>query len=315
MDLYGDDIDSLLGIDQLNQNINADENNEDIGTSTDGGGAMNYDNENEDKNDSNDDESNKPTQPIEPKKRTVRNPQLRLNVERLKSERGIQAIDEYFTDIKFHGKGHEKHDLNNVLKRLEHWAHRLYPKYNFDDFIETTEKLGKKKQIQTYMNMYRQGLLEKVNVQIENDDKDDEMNENDDGIVAPREPIDEFDDLIGQQIEKYRTLPPRTPAHETTFDSIRSPNSSSRSSVLLATPSFSSRAAVASTPMSDIYPLPQSPMPAATDSSSTSTTITSEQMAKIAENRRIAQERLRAKREAAAAAAAAAATSSEAGLT
>lgn len=47
-----------------------------------------------------------------------------LNVERLKGPRGIIAIDEFFDDIKFKGKGYESQDLENVMKRLEHWAHR-----------------------------------------------------------------------------------------------------------------------------------------------------------------------------------------------
>ena len=31
---------------------------------------------------------------------------------------------------------------------LEHWAHRLFPKATFDDFIERLEKLGSKKALQ-----------------------------------------------------------------------------------------------------------------------------------------------------------------------
>lgn len=49
---------------------------------------------------------------------------LTLNVERLKGPRGIIAVDDFYKDIKFKGKGYEKQDLNEVMKRLEHWAHR-----------------------------------------------------------------------------------------------------------------------------------------------------------------------------------------------
>ena len=49
---------------------------------------------------------------------------LTLNVERLKGPRGIIAVDDFFKDMKFKGKGYEKQDLNEVMKRLEHWAHR-----------------------------------------------------------------------------------------------------------------------------------------------------------------------------------------------
>lgn len=47
-----------------------------------------------------------------------------LNVERLKGARGIIAIDDFFQNVKFKGKGFEKHDLNETMKRLEHWSHR-----------------------------------------------------------------------------------------------------------------------------------------------------------------------------------------------
>lgn len=47
-----------------------------------------------------------------------------LNVERLKGQRGIIAVEDFYTNMKFKGKGYEKQDLDEVMKRLEHWAHR-----------------------------------------------------------------------------------------------------------------------------------------------------------------------------------------------
>ena len=214
---------------------------------------------------------------------------MRLNAERLQGDRGIQKIEDHFKDFKFAGKGHEKSDLNKVMKNLEHWAHRLYPAYNFDDFISKTEQLGKKKQLQTHMYRYRHNLLE-PQMKATNGkpgESDEENGDINDGV----EPIDEFDDLIGQQIEKYKTAPPKTPAHETTFDSVRS-------SIYPGTPTLMQRNPVeASTPWSnhsDIQSLPATPVP-----SEKTTKLTSDQMARIAENRRLAQERLKAKREAA----------------
>lgn len=57
-------------------------------------------------------------------KMKIKKKQFRLNPERLKSDRGIIAIDDIFKDIKFKGKGYEKHDLDDIMKRFEHWAHR-----------------------------------------------------------------------------------------------------------------------------------------------------------------------------------------------
>lgn len=31
------------------------------------------------------------------------------------------------------------------MKKLEHWAHRLYPKFQFDDCLDKIAALGKKK--------------------------------------------------------------------------------------------------------------------------------------------------------------------------
>lgn len=47
-----------------------------------------------------------------------------LNAERLKGPRGIIAVEDFYKDMKFKGKGYEKQDLDEVMNRLEHWAHR-----------------------------------------------------------------------------------------------------------------------------------------------------------------------------------------------
>lgn len=224
--------------------------------------------------------------------------QLRLNVERLKSERGIQTAENYFKDIKFMGKGHERHDLNNVMKRLEHWAHRLYPNFNFDDFIATCERLGKKKEIQRHMYRYRQGMLEDEAAAKVTEDDNTEDNDREE-----MEPIDELDEIIDQQIQNYSVAPPKTPrtpgpGHDTTFDSLRSS--------VIGTPKFMGRQPVeASTPLpysSDdlgVRPLTDTPGKPNADRPPAAATapLSSEQMARIAENRRLAQERLKAKRD------------------
>lgn len=214
-------------------------------------------------------------------------------MERLKSDRGIHTVENYFKDFKCRGKGHEREDLNAIMKRLEHWAHRLYPNYQFNDFVAQVEKLGRKKEIQTHMYRYRHGLLEDLT---KNNDKEiDEVNE-EESRMEGIEPIDELDEIIDQQIQNY-TMAPRTPAHERTFESIRSS--------MIATPRLRDQHPIEqSTPVAK----PVESVPIARPA------LTSEQMAKIAENRRLAQERLRLKKleaEKAAAAAAASAANTE----
>ena len=64
--------------------------------------------------------------------------------------RGILALHAAFKDIKLKGKGYEKDNLDLVMKKLDHWAHRLFPKLPFDDCIERVEKLGSKKPVQVH---------------------------------------------------------------------------------------------------------------------------------------------------------------------
>lgn len=63
---------------------------------------------------------------VEPKIKIVKVKKklVTLNVERLKGPRGIIAVEDFFEKMKFKGKGYEKQDLDEVMKRLEHWAHR-----------------------------------------------------------------------------------------------------------------------------------------------------------------------------------------------
>lgn len=214
---------------------------------------------------------------IEPKKRSVRNLQPRLNVDRLKSDRGVHTIENYFKDVKLMGKGHEKHDLNNIMKKLEHWAHRLYPRFGFDDSIAAIETLGKKKELQSHMTRYRLGMLEPVL----NLEQPEEVLEDDNEQLA--EPFDEMDALLDEQISHAKT-PGKTSfrGNNTSFDSLK--NTSIGSSIL-NTPKFVPGKQSASTPYVD-------------QTAESPRQLTSEQIAKIAENRRIAQERLKAKREA-----------------
>lgn len=39
-------------------------------------------------------------------------------------------------------------DLRLLMQKMENWAHRLYPKLQFEDFVDKVEKLGNKKEVQ-----------------------------------------------------------------------------------------------------------------------------------------------------------------------
>lgn len=154
------------------------------------------------------------------KSHVVRNPVPKLNTERLKGPTGIQTIETYFEGFKFYGKGHERTDLDRIMKRLEHWSYRLFPKYHFDDFLTRVEQLGTKKDLQVFIKRYRLDMITSDNNLITDDnmDKDEEQEEN--------VPLDDFDLLIAEQIQKQKqaetgasVLTPST-SNEDAFDEL-----------------------------------------------------------------------------------------------
>ncbi|KAM4744526.1 TIMELESS-interacting protein [Anableps anableps] len=89
------------------------------------------------------------------KRKGVKRPQPKLDSQRLISERGLPALRTLFDNVRFKGKGHEAEDLRLLMQKMENWAHRLYPKLQFEDFIERVEKLGSKKEVQTCLKRIR----------------------------------------------------------------------------------------------------------------------------------------------------------------
>ncbi|XP_058593291.1 TIMELESS-interacting protein [Neofelis nebulosa] len=93
-----------------------------------------------------------------PPKRTVKRNIPRLDAQRLISERGLPALRHVFDKAKFKGKGYEAEDLKTLIRHMEHWAHRLFPKLQFEDFIDRVEYLGSKKEVQTCLKRIRLDL-------------------------------------------------------------------------------------------------------------------------------------------------------------
>ncbi|XP_060924504.1 TIMELESS-interacting protein [Limanda limanda] len=89
------------------------------------------------------------------KRKGVKRPQPKLDSQRLISERGLPALRTMFDHVHFKGKGHEAADLKLLMQKMENWAHRLFPKLQFEDFIDKVEKLGNKKEVQTCLKRIR----------------------------------------------------------------------------------------------------------------------------------------------------------------
>ncbi|KAM4747973.1 TIMELESS-interacting protein [Rhinophrynus dorsalis] len=113
-----------------------------------------------------------------PARRAVKRPQPKLDAQRLTSQRGLPALRHMFDGVKFKGKGHEAEDLKALIRQMENWAHRLFPKLQFEDFINRLEFLGNKKEVQTCLKRIRMDMpivhedftSEEVIVQMEDDD-------------------------------------------------------------------------------------------------------------------------------------------------
>lgn len=115
------------------------------------------------------------------KKRVVTNPRPKLNKDRLAGAKGIPELLRMSKNVHWRGKGHEVHDLDTALSLLEHWGHRLFPQMNSDNFFSNLERLGMKREVQTYMRKLRMGLEGDVGEQLQ-------FGENiDDGIVEEKD--------------------------------------------------------------------------------------------------------------------------------
>uniref|UniRef100_A0A182WGA1 TIMELESS-interacting protein n=1 Tax=Anopheles minimus TaxID=112268 RepID=A0A182WGA1_9DIPT len=149
----------------------------------------------------NDDAADGPSKPVqvEVKKKTVKHPRNMLNEAKLCGPRGIIALKDHFKDFKFRGKGHEASDLNRLMRHYEHWAHRLYPKFHFDDCMTKIEKLGHKKQVQMYMNKYRSGQLQQELDEAAAVHSDEEPDAN-----QLNQPLDPLDSMLEEQIARSR---------------------------------------------------------------------------------------------------------------
>lgn len=149
-------------------------------------------------------------------RRIVSRPQPKLNADKLMTKTGIAQLPELFQNVKFGGKGRELNDLNLLLFKLEHWAHRLFPSLTFDDFIEKVEQIGSKRPLKTFVSKIRYDLPlnldpEEEVVEMESEDEPQTIPDNNkifDAIVAKHTPNIDFhtnhifnSQIINQQIQ------------------------------------------------------------------------------------------------------------------
>lgn len=226
---------------------------------------------------------------VEPKKRIVRNPRHRLTIEILTGSKGIHTIENYFSTIKYKGRNHEKEDLNEILKHLQHWAHRMYPSYKFNDILDNIERLGRKKPLQVHMSRYRLGLVENLSTAASNSkiDADDNPDE-----IEISEPFDEFDALLDKQIALSKVASDTSTAHSS---SVTANSTQFLKATNCLENSQNSKSDYIENAVADKHHIIQN-SPHQSPKKMISNHLTPEQLERAAANRKLAQERLAAKR-------------------
>ncbi|KAH7691286.1 Protein F23C8.9 [Aphelenchoides avenae] len=91
------------------------------------------------------------------KRQATQKPRPKLNELVLTSEKGLRALREQFQDWQV--KSSNPYDnLNDMMKKMEYWAHTVYPQLTFDDFLSRAEQLGKKRPVRVQMMKMRMGV-------------------------------------------------------------------------------------------------------------------------------------------------------------
>ncbi|XP_005098114.1 TIMELESS-interacting protein [Aplysia californica] len=128
-------------------------------------------------------------------KLTAKRTMPKLDETRLTGERGIPVLPKVFQDIHLKGKNHEVEDLKAIVRRLEHWGHRLFPKMPFAEVLERVERLGAKKAVQTCVKKIRLDMLEMP----EDREDEDDVQRAGDTQQEVQVDEDEIEDLLREQ--------------------------------------------------------------------------------------------------------------------
>ncbi|KAK9479445.1 replication fork protection component Swi3-domain-containing protein [Lipomyces japonicus] len=101
----------------------------------------------------------------------------KLDVERLLSVDGLLDLRVRAQRMRFKGKGHEYKDLGRLLECYQLWAHNLFPKAKFADFLQTTERLGRTGRMKIARNGYIDEYRPKRTYDAESNDSNDDSDD------------------------------------------------------------------------------------------------------------------------------------------
>ncbi|KAI5899348.1 Swi3-domain-containing protein [Schizophyllum commune H4-8] len=112
-----------------------------------------------------------------------------LDESRLISPIGFPQLIEDTKNFKIKGKGHEATDLNRLLNIYQFWAHRMYPRTQFNDTVERIEKLCHSRRMHNQLGMMRDAAFGKAPkedaIDLSDSDNDDARERPQNGITLP----------------------------------------------------------------------------------------------------------------------------------
>ncbi|QRV99984.1 chromosome segregation in meiosis protein 3 [Ceratobasidium sp. AG-Ba] len=109
----------------------------------------------------------------------------KLDENRLLERDGLRALVRQSKDFKIKGKGHELSDLNRLMQMYQLWAHKMFPKMQFNDTVERVERLCRTKRMHVALSTWRD---EFAGVKPQADDNEENEEQNTELEQAPQHP-------------------------------------------------------------------------------------------------------------------------------
>ncbi|RUS19311.1 replication fork protection component Swi3-domain-containing protein [Endogone sp. FLAS-F59071] len=89
------------------------------------------------------------------KKRKKRNPVKKVDAELLLSKDGLSRLRHEGTKLRFQGKGNEAKDLRKFMNFYQMWAHELYPRLQFRDFVRMAENTCHQRRCRVHLTQWQ----------------------------------------------------------------------------------------------------------------------------------------------------------------
>ncbi|KAJ1976466.1 chromosome segregation in meiosis- protein [Dimargaris xerosporica] len=79
----------------------------------------------------------------------------KLDAEKMLAPEGLKYLRSHGPRLKFYGPGHEAQDLAKLMQFYRLWAHHLFPKLQFAEFIREAEKVCSQKRLRVHLDEWK----------------------------------------------------------------------------------------------------------------------------------------------------------------